>query len=73
MIEPTMKRAKGDGVEIQLAIWEGKGDPVLCIHGLTANCRSWDRIASPWRPITVSSPWTFEGEAFRTSRRRDTL
>ena len=49
-MEPTMKRAKGDGVEIQLAIWEGKGDPVLCIHGLTANCRSWDRIASTLAP-----------------------
>ena len=46
MIEPTMKRAEGDGVEIQLAIWEGKEDNILCIHGLTANCRSWDRIAS---------------------------
>ncbi len=50
MIKPTMKRVKGDGVEIQLALWEGKGDPVLCIHGLTANCRSWDRIASTLAP-----------------------
>ena len=50
MTEPIMKRAKGDGVEIQLALWEGEGDTVLCIHGLTANCRSWDRIASALAP-----------------------
>jgi len=46
MAEPTMKRTKGDGVEIQLAIWEGMGKPILCIHGITANCRCWDVIAS---------------------------
>jgi pimeloyl-ACP methyl ester carboxylesterase len=50
MTEPIMKRAEGDGVEIQLALWEGEGDPILCIHGLTANCRSWDRIASALTP-----------------------
>lgn len=46
MAEPTMKRTKGDGVKIQLAIWEGMGKPILCIHGITANCRCWDVIAS---------------------------
>ena len=50
MTEPIMKRAKGDGVDIQLALWEGEGDTVLSIHGLTANCRSWDRIASTLAP-----------------------
>ena len=45
MGEPTMKRTKGDGVEIQLVIWEGMGKPILCIHGITANCRCWDVIA----------------------------
>ena len=50
MIEPAMKRVRGDGVEIQLALWEGGGDAILCIHGLTANCRSWDRIASVLAP-----------------------
>jgi len=40
-----MKRAKGDGVEIQLALWEGEGeDPIFCTHGLTANCRCWDSM-----------------------------
>ena len=44
MQEPTMIRAKGDGIELQLAVWEGKGKPVICVHGLTANCRCWDVI-----------------------------
>jgi pimeloyl-ACP methyl ester carboxylesterase len=47
MQAPTMIRAKGDGIEIQLAVWEGNGKTVLCIHGLTANCRCWDVIARP--------------------------
>ncbi len=54
MTEPIMKSVKGDGVKINLAVWEGKGDPILCIHGITANCRCWDKIAevlSPERTI----------------------
>ena len=46
MSAPKMIKAKGDGVGIQLAVWEGKGKKVLCVHGLTANCRCWDLIAS---------------------------
>jgi pimeloyl-ACP methyl ester carboxylesterase len=46
MSAPKMIEAKGDGVGIQLAVWEGKGKKVLCVHGLTANCRCWDLIAS---------------------------
>lgn len=50
MTEPIMKNAKGDGVGIQLARWEGKKENILCIHGLTANCRCWDRIVSGLAP-----------------------
>jgi pimeloyl-ACP methyl ester carboxylesterase len=50
MTEPIMKKVKGDGVEIQLAIWEGKEKQILCIHGITANCRCWDVIASALVP-----------------------
>jgi pimeloyl-ACP methyl ester carboxylesterase len=50
MPEPKMIKAKGDGVSIQLAVWEGKGKEVLCVHGLTANCRCWDVIASSLAP-----------------------
>ena len=50
MSEPVTIKAKGDGVKIQLAIWEGQGKSILCIHGLTANCRCWDLIASSLIP-----------------------
>ena len=45
-----MQRAKGAGIEIQLAIWPGNGHTVFCLHGLTANCRSWDRVISALIP-----------------------
>jgi len=50
MTEPIMTKAKGDGVKIQLAIWEGNGKQILCIHGITANCRFWDCLASALSP-----------------------
>ncbi len=50
MTEPIMKRAMGDGVEIQLAQWEGEDKAILCIHGITANCRCWDVIADALSP-----------------------
>jgi pimeloyl-ACP methyl ester carboxylesterase len=50
MAEPIMKRVKGDGIEINLAVWEGAGQSVLCIHGITANCRCWDTLAETLSP-----------------------
>jgi pimeloyl-ACP methyl ester carboxylesterase len=50
MTEPKMMKAKGDGIQIQLAVWEGKGKQILCIHGLTANFRFWDCLASALSP-----------------------
>jgi len=50
MTEPKMMKVKGDGIKIQLAVWEGKGKQILCIHGLTANCRFWDCLASALSP-----------------------
>jgi len=50
MPKPKMIKAKGDGIQIQLTIWEGKGRPILCIHGLTANSRFWDCVASALAP-----------------------
>ncbi len=43
-------KVKGDGIKIQLAVWEGKGKRILCIHGLTANSRFWDCLASALAP-----------------------
>jgi pimeloyl-ACP methyl ester carboxylesterase len=50
MKEPFMKKSRGDGVEIQLAIWEGGGKKILAVHGLTANCRCWDAMAARLTP-----------------------
>jgi pimeloyl-ACP methyl ester carboxylesterase len=50
MSEPIMKKASGDGVDIQLAVWEGEGKNILCVHGLTANCRCWDNVAASLAP-----------------------
>jgi pimeloyl-ACP methyl ester carboxylesterase len=50
MPEPIMKKVKGNGIEINLAVWEGAGKPILCIHGITANCRCWDTLAESLTP-----------------------
>lgn len=47
---PAMIKAKGDGIQIQMAVWDGKGIPILCIHGLTANSRFWDCLAAALTP-----------------------
>jgi len=51
MTEPKMMKAKGDDIQIQLAVWEGKGKEILCIHGITANSRFWDCLASALSPL----------------------
>lgn len=50
MSKPRMIKAKGDRIKIQLAIWEGKGKQILCVHGITANSRFWDCLASALSP-----------------------
>ena len=50
MKEPRMKTVNGDGIQINLAIWEGRGESVLCVHGITANCRCWDVLAGELTP-----------------------
>jgi pimeloyl-ACP methyl ester carboxylesterase len=54
---PTMTKARGDGIHLQLAIWPGRRGPVLLVHGLTANCRCWDglaaRLAGDYRLLAV--------------------
>jgi pimeloyl-ACP methyl ester carboxylesterase len=50
MAEPIMQKVKGDGIGINLAVWEGRGNPILCIHGITANCRCWDTLAQSLAP-----------------------
>jgi pimeloyl-ACP methyl ester carboxylesterase len=67
MSEPKMIKAKGDGVGIQLAVWEGKGKQVLCVHGLTANCRCWDLIASSLAPKHKIMAMDLRGRGFSGS------
>ncbi len=50
MAGPSMQKVKGDGIHINLAVWEGRGKPILCIHGITANCRCWDTLAQRLTP-----------------------
>ena len=50
MVDPIMKRTVGDGVEIALAVWEGKGKTVFCVHGISASCRCWDNVAEALTP-----------------------
>ena len=50
MSEPIMKEVNGDGVKINLAKWEGSRGPILCVHGITANCRCWDVLADVLAP-----------------------
>lgn len=50
MLEPIMIKSNGDGVNIQLAVWEGQGKSIFTIHGLTANSRFWDCLASALTP-----------------------
>jgi pimeloyl-ACP methyl ester carboxylesterase len=62
-----MIKAKGDGVKIQLAVWEGKGKRILCVHGLTANCRSWDLLASSLAPRHKVIAMDLRGRGFSDS------
>lgn len=50
MPELVMKKVNGDGVRINLAVWEGTGKNIFCVHGITANCRCWDVLASALVP-----------------------
>jgi pimeloyl-ACP methyl ester carboxylesterase len=43
-------KVKGDDLMIHLAVWEGEGKDILCVHGITANCRCWDVMASELSP-----------------------
>jgi pimeloyl-ACP methyl ester carboxylesterase len=45
-----MIRTRGDGIDIQLALWNGEGRVILCVHGLTANCHCWDTMAASLAP-----------------------
>jgi pimeloyl-ACP methyl ester carboxylesterase len=60
MSEPKTRQAKGDGLTIQLAEWPGAEKTILCIHGLSANCRWWDIVATALAPPPVPG-WAWVG------------
>ena len=64
MAEPITKRAMGDGVELELAVWEGKGTPVLCVHGISASCRCWDILAEILAPEYLVLAMDLRGRGF---------
>jgi pimeloyl-ACP methyl ester carboxylesterase len=55
--QPDFRSARGNGVDLRYALWEGAVKTILCIHGLTANCRCWDGIietlSPPHRAVAV--------------------
>ncbi len=50
MTDPIMRRTAGYGVEIALAVWEGKEKTVLCVHSISGSCRCWDNVAEALSP-----------------------
>ena len=50
MQEPRLRQVRGDGITLQLAEWPGAGHTIVCLHGLSANCRWWDTVASGLAP-----------------------
>lgn len=50
MTAPVLKKTGGENIFMQVAVWGARGKPVVCIHGLTANCRCWDGIAEALSP-----------------------
>lgn len=50
MTKPEMHQFQGDHIKINAAVWEGGSPTVICLHGITANCRAWDLIAQSLSP-----------------------
>ena len=64
-MEPTiMKQVQANGLNFQLAIWEGDGLNILGIHGLTANCRSFDTVAEAISPTHNLIAMDLRGRGF---------
>lgn len=49
--QPRLIKTKGAGLLLQAAIWDGGKKTILALHGLTANCRCWDLLASVLTPL----------------------
>lgn len=47
---PNDLKISVNGRQLHVIDWGGPGEPIICLHGLTANGRSWDRIAERLSP-----------------------
>lgn len=48
--QPTDRFVAVNDLELHYVDWGGDGPPVICVHGLTANCRIWDALAEVLAP-----------------------
>ena len=49
-VEPRSCWADVEGLRLHYLDWPGDGPALLCLHGLTANCRYWDALAERMTP-----------------------
>ena len=49
-IQPSEGKVRVDDIKMHYVEWAGEGSAVLCVHGLTANCREWDRLGEGLSP-----------------------
>ena len=49
-IQPGEDKVRVNDINMHYVEWAGEGSAVLCVHGLTANCREWDRLAEGLSP-----------------------
>ena len=43
-------KVRVNDINMHYVEWAGEGSTVLCVHGLTANCREWDRLGEGLSP-----------------------
>lgn len=48
--QPSEGKVRVNDINMHYVEWEGEGAAVLCVHGLTANCREWDRLGEGLSP-----------------------
>jgi pimeloyl-ACP methyl ester carboxylesterase len=49
-IRPSEGKVRVNDINMHYVEWAGEGPAVLCVHGLTANCREWDRLGEGLSP-----------------------
>ncbi|MBA7621223.1 Haloalkane dehalogenase [subsurface metagenome] len=49
-IQPSEGKVRVNDINMHYVEWAGEGSAVLCVHGLTANCREWDRLGEGLSP-----------------------